>query len=446
MDFHHQRILATSAIKDWRDRMRYTASVSSLGLGVVLLPINGDPSSSSSPLQSPSLSHPHFSNRRPKPPGLKGGSEPPIPPPFLSLSSLSLQTIRESLLNHFNSSPLTTLQILTGSTLFLFNLTGLIPLRSLLFHTRLALAPRWELYRIPTSFLILGTNLIDVVRSCAGMVYWQSPLEKSICGNGDLIKDGRLVQRGENRKKSDGKRQRKTDLEWLVTQNRFLRIQMAAVATLTILEIALYRDPKPISTPWGGAGGILVFPYTLFPLLEHTMRWLWAFTDLHSTTTLFGFLPVQPIYAPLVLCGMSGFSTWKSMLKGFVGAAVVAKGMKLRRGGEGGEEVGEFLYYWGRGWYNWMKALVVRAETGKMPPSTSMPGSFPGEGRTSGGQQVPASVGVSPDVSVLMAQFTPYVTSLANNLRDLATPPPSPPSSGVGSSSSGYRGPVIEEL
>ncbi|KAJ3208202.1 hypothetical protein HDU67_006949 [Dinochytrium kinnereticum] len=234
------------------------------------------------------------------------------------------------------------------------------------------------MHRTVTSFGVLGTSLFDAGRAVAGLVYWQAPLEKWLCGEGDVVREGRVVRRGVNRKRGDGTR--KSIVQWLLTENRFTRVLGVSSAIITAIEFALYRDPQPVGMDGAYPSGILVlFPYSLYPLLEHTIRWLWALTDQDQDVKLFGVLPINPVYLPIVMTAFGGFSAWKEMLKGFLVAVATSHLFKIRRGGEEGELVPSYLIRLGKSWQQWGQRLVRRGRGGGSAPN-AMPGSFPEAG------------------------------------------------------------------
>ncbi|KAJ3194980.1 hypothetical protein HK101_001433 [Irineochytrium annulatum] len=333
--------------------------------------------------------------------GLKGGadasarSDEPLDPFTQSLTaftSLNLQgSIREKYVNFFLSHPITTVQATVGISLYLLNVTSLVPTRSLLFHPRLAFDPRWDLHRVATSFLVLGTSLFDVGRSVAGLIYWQAPLEKWLCGAGDVYKEGMLVKRRRNRvtvirrRGVPGERggmgpiyeeQREMPMyQWLLTKNKFVAALAISAGVVTAIELVLYRDPQPMALnlnatrliPSSAAGVMVIFPYALYPLLEHSVRWLWALTDQEEEVRLFGFLPLPPIYLPIVMASMAGFSTWKETLKGLAAALVAARAINIRRGelGAEGEPVIDHVIRLGKRWIAWFGGLGRRVAAGQ---------------------------------------------------------------------------------
>ncbi|KAJ3035873.1 hypothetical protein HDV00_003346 [Rhizophlyctis rosea] len=307
-----------------------------------------------------------------------------------SITAPTLGTLRAKAVDHFNNSPITTLQILLGSSLHIGNFLGLTPYRSLLFHPRLALPPHNQFYRPLTSLLVLGPSIIAVGQSAVALTYWQSPLERYFDGDGDTIRDGVTIHEGANRRKPSGAR--KNIFEWLITDNAFIRAQLLSAAVIIALEFALYRDPSPsklpLSIPFPGsstsavvapaAASLLIYPYSLFPTLEYSMRWIWAITDQEREVVLFGILPVRPVYLPLALCAVGGFKGWKSMLKGLVAALVVGKVMDLRRAG--GENAVDWLWKTAVGWGAWGRSLVDSSAGGAASgPATSKPAFAVGE-------------------------------------------------------------------
>ncbi|KAI8823757.1 uncharacterized protein EV422DRAFT_368907 [Fimicolochytrium jonesii] len=257
----------------------------------------------------------------------------------------------------FRSSPHTTLQILLGTSLYVSHSVGLTPYHNLLFHPRLFWAPRYQLWRGVTGFAVTAFSLMDVVKSAVGMVYWQAPLERWFDGSGDVVRGAIVVRAGRNRSRKNasggsGGGGRKSVLEWLLLDNKYIRAQALAAAVIIAIELILQRSTAsyiPTSVANGtidlsslpsnitqhlpsAITSMFLFPYSLFPPLEHALRWLWALTAPTTTaTTVLGVVPIKPVYLPLALCAMGGFSSWKDMLKGLVAALVVGKIMDVRR-------------------------------------------------------------------------------------------------------------------
>ncbi|KAJ3393285.1 hypothetical protein HDU84_002364 [Entophlyctis sp. JEL0112] len=278
--------------------------------------------------------------------------------------------VRDRVRSFANSQPLTTGFLGVSAIAHSLALVGIVPLRSLSFHPRLALSPAFQLNRIPTSVLVLGRSIPQIVSSVVSLVTWHAQLEVLTCGTGDVIKDGRIVRRGTNRAS------RKSLYDWLVRENAFFRIQLATLAVVTALEMALYSDPRDPSAALFLSGSsvltksssaILVFPYSLFPVFDASIRWTWAFMELEKDTLIFGVLPVRPIYVPLVTSLMGGASFY-NLFKGFLVATAVSAALKLKRGGidlafdddathPSGELVVDYLREFAFGWYRWIKTV-----------------------------------------------------------------------------------------
>ncbi|KAI8995067.1 hypothetical protein BC832DRAFT_525529, partial [Gaertneriomyces semiglobifer] len=243
--------------------------------------------------------------------------------------------------------PLTTLHAACGASLHICQMVGLISYRAILFHPRLVTGSQWQLHRVVTSFMVLGGSVVDVVQRAVSMFFWQAPLEKWFDGDGDLIRNGVIVRAGTNRRKPSGAR--KSIVEWLVTDNRFLRAQVLACAVLVGLELALFRRDSHMLK--NTAPEILLFPYSMFPNLEYAFRWLWAITDNEEEHRLFGIIAIRPVYLPIALCALGGFSAWKPMIKGLVAALIVSKVMDLRRADQ--QKAVDWAFKVIADWFHW---------------------------------------------------------------------------------------------
>ncbi|KAJ3090908.1 hypothetical protein HK102_002293 [Quaeritorhiza haematococci] len=297
--------------------------------------------------------------------GLKGGQRfaasaetSSVPLPF---------PIPDRVQNFFNSAPITTIQISVGATLHITHLLGLTPYRTLCFAVPLAFSPTWQVHRSFTSFLVLGLSAYEVLQRCIGLGVWQTPLERAFNGSGDVVMDGVVVKYGEQRDRGlgtgheSGDDNRKNLFEWLILDNRFLHAQVASAAVLIGIELLLWETSlsssaltsftksTPITSSAALAGEMEVTPYLMYPSLEYSTRWLWAFTEQSGTILLFNILPLKPIYVPLAVCLSGGLTGWKSLLKGLVAGVVVAGVFDLRR--VDGEPVVDWLTRFAREWW-----------------------------------------------------------------------------------------------
>ncbi|KAJ3179461.1 hypothetical protein HDU85_004871 [Gaertneriomyces sp. JEL0708] len=335
------------------------------------------------------VDHPHY---MPAPPYItpdrhSAASNPPvsiIARTFLQGFNLSRGTLSQRASDVFYAYPLTTLHAACGASLHICQLVGLISYRAILFHPRLVTGSQWQLHRVVTSFMVLGGSVVDVVQRAVSMFFWQAPLEKWFDGDGDLIRNGAIVRAGTNRRKPSGAR--KSIVEWLVTDNQFLRAQVLACAVLVGLELALFRRDSHMlkNTAPGFAslaaitgtevplalGEILLFPYSMFPNLEYAFRWLWAITDNEEEHRLFGIIAIRPVYLPIALCALGGLSAWKPMMKGLVAALIVSKVMDLRRADQ--QKAVDWAFKVIADWFHWGTRLTS-SQPRPSPPDTASP-------------------------------------------------------------------------
>ncbi|TPX34657.1 hypothetical protein SmJEL517_g02725 [Synchytrium microbalum] len=237
--------------------------------------------------------------------------------------------LQERLVNLFESAPLSCCAAVLGVSLH-FSFTffpHVTPMRTYLYHPKLAT----QLHRNITGFAILGVTTFEVINRVVGILVYQSAVERRLNGEGDTYANSIVVKRGVQRLRPDGTR--KTLVEWLVTENLFLRVQAALCAVLLALEVA--------TQGFGSTSDGLV-PYTMFANLEFALRWLWAFTATEESITMFGFIPVKSVLLPIFLVTIQRFRTAGSLAKGFIAAAVVSHVMKLKRA-DGKENVPWFL-------------------------------------------------------------------------------------------------------
>ncbi|KAJ1564045.1 hypothetical protein HK405_015985 [Cladochytrium tenue] len=418
--------------------------------------------------------------------GASGAADEPGSQPQPSLAALTGMTptaLREAALNRARAAPITALHFAAGTTVTLAGLVGLLPTRALLFHPRLAFAPLWQLHRVPSSLLVFGGSPLDLARAAGNMLYWQAPLETLLGGSGDVYRDGRLVRRGENRRrrrrrsKQQGQDQgtaggdRNSLLEWLVLENRFLHTQLVAAAAIAAMELLLRPDPRPFLLNSGGEESpsvLIVFPYSLFPVLEQANRWLWALTDAQDRDVLLlGMVPVRPVYVPLAMALTSGPAGWLASLKGLAAALLAARALGLRRGNSPDDDlVVDYAARLANSWRRWLIAVGSRllggrgaapsapaaaAQRRQQRPAATRPTDFPDLDA-----EAPALLGGVLDA--VPAQLRPFLDSarvaLTGSLNQLAhldgSAPPAASDGGVrgpGAAARGrHSGPTIREL
>jgi len=230
------------------------------------------------------------------------------------------------------SAPITTFQSASGITLYIANLIGLLPHQTVTFHPALAFTPKWQLYRIPMSFLVQTGSIAELFNHSVGLFLWQAPLEVAFTSK-PASKKGIIEH---------------------IKTNKFLHAQLIASTTLIAIELVLYRQPKTTGI-W-----LTIFPYSLFPSLEYSMRWLWAATETKTSIPVLGVVPVPPIYTPVIACAISGFGGVQSMVKGLAAAIVVGWVMEIKR--SDGKLVVKWLKEVGQSWVDFGMGLYKRKQ------------------------------------------------------------------------------------
>lgn len=265
-------------------------------------------------------------------------------------------TMNDSLVNFIHSSPITCVQLGTGATLWACDLLGIIPFKSVLLHPRLAFSPVWQPYRLFTTFLVTGFSLIDILQRSIGSIIWQAPLEALLNGPGDRFQAGKRISKGTQRQSDRGQ---KSLVEWLVAKNKFLHCQLLSATFILALDLFTF-SLSPSKQ--------IIRPYSLYPALEYSMRWLWAFTARSPSIAVFGSLPMKPIYLPIIFGLMGGSSTVKLMVKGFVAALAVSQFMEFKR--PDGSTIFEWVVDIGKSWVRWFRmftSVVERQDSTEFP-------------------------------------------------------------------------------
>ncbi|RKO99360.1 hypothetical protein CXG81DRAFT_27867 [Caulochytrium protostelioides] len=288
----------------------------------------------------------------------RGGPGGPSPlGPVLGTLSRSVRTQWGMLVR---AAPLTATHIAAGCTLYVAHLTGLLRLRSLLFHpglltlTRRAGLQAWlaHAHRPLAAFLVLGDSLWDLLCRVMGLIYWQAPLEARL--RADRADEEALAAATHPRAAAAQREAERTAPFWRRWMNNpLLRAQLISAGVIVALEIALQGRPRPaalalrgVAVPAAAAANAtaaasmpvtryILYPYALYPTLEHAMRWLWAMLDDRPFVLFFSTIPVPPILLPLLLTLFAGRGgSWGglgTMTKGAVAAVFAASALNLRR-------------------------------------------------------------------------------------------------------------------
>ncbi|KAJ3309210.1 hypothetical protein HDV04_006317 [Boothiomyces sp. JEL0838] len=267
-----------------------------------------------------------------KSPKLKGGAQISPLTPFIWQAKKQIRKIAKE-------SPITFIQIGLGITIHLISLTTLISPTKLLFHSKLLENPV-NSYRVLTSFLVLGTTLFDVGKRSLSLFYTQAPLEAMF--DQPLKPPGRYPDEEDDEKFVLGK-----------PNFRFLTMQLMMMGMIVSIETLVF--PNFNLTKKGGI--IKVFPYTLYPILEHAIQWMWAMcTDERQTVAIAGFIRLEPVLVPLAMWALSGFDNGVSLLKGLAVAVSVGQVLQIKRWN--GEDAVSWFAYISKSWYKWTRKQI----------------------------------------------------------------------------------------
>lgn len=249
---------------------------------------------------------------------IKGGIE-------LTLQNVApyLKTLLISRLKQLHEvSPFTFFQIMTGIALHIGSSLGIYRISSLLFHSRLVLAPFNEVHRGVTAFAVLGLSWWDVISRSITLMLYQSPLETHLNSDSNSM-PGSFPS---SPKISNG---------ILSKATRFAMIQATLCALIVGLEVTLFHDSYASSQ----GGFTQLFPYTLYPILEQVNlfltfkanRWLWAMTTHESSKVMVMGVSLQPIHVPLVMMFLGGAESIVDGLKGLAVSVAVGQIWEIKR-------------------------------------------------------------------------------------------------------------------
>ncbi|KAL2914074.1 hypothetical protein HK105_206332 [Polyrhizophydium stewartii] len=306
-------------------------------------------------------------------PGAGAGPAGPAPAPAAAAGLLSPEAVqtakaylRAQAVRVAKLAPMTTLQILVGLGLHAATATGAAPAGALLFHPRLVLPPHAQWYRIPLAFMTLGLSTPDVLQRVVGLFYWQAPFEQDMArappaAAGQSV-PGSFPQAGGSGGGGAGGASPAARggfvqgvVEYVRAINpRFLKTQLVAAAVIVAMELALSQNAHARQQ-----GGMLhLFPYTLYPVLEHAMRWLWAMTaHEREAIPVMGIVRIEPVMIPLAMMVMGGFGSVASTAKGLAAAFVAARVLDLRRWN--GEPAADWFRGVALAWYRWIAAQAA---------------------------------------------------------------------------------------
>jgi len=227
------------------------------------------------------------------------------------------------------SSPITTIHVTTGTTLYLLKTFGVVDNDKLLYHSSKAFFPRFQLHRVVTNNFVFGQTLYEVGRRVYNLVTYGGKLEKYINGKGDTIRDRQVYIQGVQRLKEDGTL--KTYKEWLLTDNKYLMMNVKMIAALIACDYI--------------TSGLGIFtrkskPYTVLASLEVAIAFMYSLVEDESNSQFMGMFTVPPFFMPIFV-GFTSGSSISTILKGLLVGGYMAKTMDVKR--SDGETVVQYL-------------------------------------------------------------------------------------------------------
>ncbi|KAI8925636.1 hypothetical protein BC831DRAFT_460055 [Entophlyctis helioformis] len=266
------------------------------------------------------------------------------------------------------SAPMTTLQIVAGASIHIASTLGMVSPAAVLFHPRLVLPPYSQIYRAASSFLVIGLSTFDVIERMLGLAYWQAPLEQTFPRAIKAPLTPQQQQQHQQQQASKSPSVFRSVVDYCRAINpRFLQMQLVTAAVIVAVELSVFQNSR---TRHDGVF-LHLFPYTLYPVLEHAMRWLWAMTaDERQSIVLFGILRLEPVMVPLATCALGGFGSLPSTGKGLFAAVVAARILDLRRWN--GEPAVDWFWQVAKSWSEWVSSMVATVTaSGRHPAARS---------------------------------------------------------------------------
>jgi hypothetical protein len=192
----------------------------------------------------------------------------------------------------------------------------LFSVNSFMFH------PNLSHYRAVTSMWMVGTSGIDLLKGLLGMYQYQAQFEHSLT-------PGKVYEEESEETKFQ-----------ISTPSKSFLAACAMIAIGSYLsEITLFSFIKHHQL------------YTLFPIYEYSIRWLYCFNTKEKSIRFNEYISISPIALPLVLVFVDG--RVKELCQGFLISTVVAQVLGLKRNGKG---MFEFIWFKLKKWYKFLTA------------------------------------------------------------------------------------------
>jgi len=304
-------IPSNQCIQKMHMRLELERNISSLGLSLVV-PL--------SHLDDESLyyNEDKYNNQKTNKKDLTGGKEKEWYEPF-----------QDQLFTYAASSPITTIHVATGTTLYLLKTFGIVDNNKLLYHSSKAFFPRFQVHRVVTNNFVFGQSLYEVGRRIYNLITYGGKLEKYVNGRGDTIRGKKVYIQGVQRIKEDGSL--KSTKEWLLTDNKYLKMNLKMAGAIIICDYI--------------TSGLGIFtrkskPYSILGSLEVAITFIYSLIEDESNSQFMGMFTVPPFFMPIFVGFTSGSSVY-TILKGLIVGGFMAKSMELERGD--GEKVIQYL-------------------------------------------------------------------------------------------------------
>jgi len=239
------------------------------------------------------------------------------------------EPFQDQIYTYAASSPITSIHVATGTTLYLLKTFGIIDCEKLLYHSSKAFFPRFQVHRVVTNNFVLGNSLYEVGRSAYNLITYGGKLEKYINGKGDTIRSKKVYIQGVQRLKEDGTVKNKT--EWLLTDNKYLIMNAKMAAMIIACDYI--------------TSGLGIFtrkskPYSVLGSLEVAIAFMYSLIEDESNSQLMGMFTVPPFFIPIFV-GFTNGSSISAILKGLLVGGYMANRMDIRR--SDGERVVQYL-------------------------------------------------------------------------------------------------------
>lgn len=195
--------------------------------------------------------------------------------------------------NITRTAPFTTIQASIALLIQLLSVLGVVKLSDLLFNSTLILDG--EIWRVVSGFLVMGLGGLEVVKKVGTLYYCQIALEQLYSPSHDSNSE---------------------KFELGPISPAFFQLAGLSATFVALGELFVF-----------GRG----ISYTVYPILEQAIRWIWALTADERTSIHIMGINLDPVYVPLALLCVDGFSSFSECGKGLVVALAVCQVLDIKR-------------------------------------------------------------------------------------------------------------------